>query len=148
MGWAPPNHHFSICPELWKQDTVQKRKELAKKQNCCFHCSGKGHVAKNCAAREIKHSCHNDGDNHWFVFCPNSPGLLRVESLNPEAEAFQPEGAQAIKEAVENAVASADAAEKVTKEVTAAADAQAAKEGGNKFTAGMVDYATHASFAL
>ena len=148
MGWAPPNHHFSICPELWKQDTVQKRKELAKKQNCCFHCSGKGHVAKNCAARDIKHSCHNEGENHWFVFCPNSPGLLRVESLNPEAESFQPEGAQAIKEAVENAVANADAAAKVTREVTAAADVQAAKEGGNKFTAGMVDYATHASFAL
>ena len=143
-GHTEHDHHMSICPALWNLKTVTQRKDLTRQRKCCFHCGGKGHIAKYCPARNIKHNCHNDGEDHWLVFCPQSPGIVRVDSLNPDAEVFQPEG----QEVIEKAVASNDAAAKVTQEVTAAADAQAAKEGVGKIRTGMTDYATHASFGL
>ena len=127
---------------------MTQRKQLARDRKCCFHCGGQGHIAKNCGAKDIKHNCHNDGGNHWLVFCEHSPGIVRVESLNPDAEVFRPEGQELIEKAVESAVASNEAAAKVTQEVTAAADAQAAKEGVGKIRTGMTDYATHASFGI
>ena len=56
------NHFSSECRTVVD---VEKRKEILRKNGCCYRCIGTGHMARNC---ERKRKCRNcSGNNHQAI---------------------------------------------------------------------------------
>ncbi|XP_024878860.1 uncharacterized protein LOC112459126, partial [Temnothorax curvispinosus] len=70
------SHESQVCENARKL-TLDERKEIVKKERCCFNCLKRGHVSQKC---KVKLRCDWCSRRHVLVMCP---GIVRKENVPP-----------------------------------------------------------------